>query len=292
MALVGHRIASVYSAIVSGAPFLLPSSARCRTWLTPSWTTKRPTIICEDRGLLDYRIFRPKADRRLSVARRPRASVIRWPSAPVAIGPRGRRPSRRVIPKRGTCRRSSVITAACALLVRGWCAEGAEVVLDFPVSRRVRPESKTLPGMVAGVVPLVLNARRSHGVPIFALMSTPGSGKRCSISGFRCTPLSAKRRGSGQPADRVNLNFIPAGFTLPFGGVRHRRRTPILARWADFGLIFSSDGDQPVLSTAGAGQAVFEFRRRRFGGPVGAGVGGDDRRPDTAVVVDRSARCR
>ena len=30
------------------------------------------------------------------------------------------------------------------------------MVLDFPVSRRVRPESKTLPGMVSGSVPLVL----------------------------------------------------------------------------------------------------------------------------------------
>src|SRR5579884_2249309 len=53
-------------------------------------------------------------------------------------------------------RRSSVITAACALLARGWCAEGSEVVLNFPVSRRTSAESATFPGLVSGVVPLVV----------------------------------------------------------------------------------------------------------------------------------------
>ncbi|MEE2854714.1 MAG: condensation domain-containing protein, partial [Actinomycetota bacterium] len=55
-------------------------------------------------------------------------------------------------------RRSSVITAACALLVGGGDIENSEIVFDFPVSRRVRPESKLVPGMISGVVPLVLKA--------------------------------------------------------------------------------------------------------------------------------------
>src|SRR5205085_595099 len=63
--------------------------------------------------------------------------------------------------------RSTVITAACALVVRGWCADGREVVLDFPVSRRVAPESKTLPGMVAGVVPLALQVSPDAAVADF-----------------------------------------------------------------------------------------------------------------------------
>src|SRR6478735_2383813 len=63
--------------------------------------------------------------------------------------------------------RSSVITAACALMLRGWCADGDEVVFDFPVSRRVEPESKTLPGMVAGVVPLVLQVSPTTPVSEF-----------------------------------------------------------------------------------------------------------------------------
>lgn len=53
-------------------------------------------------------------------------------------------------------RRSTVLIAACALVLRGRAAEGHEVVLDLPVTRRVLQVSKTLPGMVAGVVPLVL----------------------------------------------------------------------------------------------------------------------------------------
>src|SRR5207245_11086333 len=52
-------------------------------------------------------------------------------------------------------RRYSVTTAACAVLVRAWSASSSEVALDFPVSRRVAPESKTLPAMLAGVAPLV-----------------------------------------------------------------------------------------------------------------------------------------
>ena len=52
-------------------------------------------------------------------------------------------------------RRASVIAAACALLVHGEIG-GSEVVLDFPVSRRVRPEALMVPGMISGVVPLVL----------------------------------------------------------------------------------------------------------------------------------------
>ena len=47
-------------------------------------------------------------------------------------------------------RRYAVITAAVALLARGWSGNGSEVALDFPVSRRVLPETKTLPGMFAG----------------------------------------------------------------------------------------------------------------------------------------------
>ena len=60
-------------------------------------------------------------------------------------------------------RRSSVITAACALLVRGFDVESSEVVLDFAVSRRVRPETQMVPGMISGDVPLVLKASPEVG---------------------------------------------------------------------------------------------------------------------------------
>ena len=51
-----------------------------------------------------------------------------------------------------------MITAACALLVRACDIDSSEVVLDFPVSRRMSPEAKIVPGMISGSVPLVFKA--------------------------------------------------------------------------------------------------------------------------------------
>ena len=115
--------------------------------------------------------------------------------------------------------RSSVITAACALLVRGWCAEGSEVVLDFPVSRRVRPESKTLPGMVAGVVPLVLTVSPESTVADFCEHVDTRMREALQHQRFPVHALERKvrSRGPGQPANRVSVNFIPSTFTLDFG---------------------------------------------------------------------------
>ncbi len=59
-------------------------------------------------------------------------------------------------------RRSAILTAACALLVGKWCDHHSEVVIDFPVSRLVEPESMTFTGLMVGTVPLTL-------------ISTPGS---------------------------------------------------------------------------------------------------------------------
>ena len=160
-----NRIAAVYSAIVSGEPIppaffgSLQDLVRLRVGVRSVqdyledqayWTGNLPPESGPD-----YRLPRP------------RASVIRTrPSAPVRLDPAVLRQVQE-LSHVWNMPRSSVITAACALLVRGWCAEGSEVVLDFPVSRRVRPESKTLPGMVAGVVPLVLRVSPGSTVADF-----------------------------------------------------------------------------------------------------------------------------
>ncbi len=77
------------------------------------------------------------------------------------------------------------------LLVRG-CAGGSEVVLDFPVSRRVHPETKSLPGMV----PLVLQAAPATLSPISAGTSI-GRPERCTIIDFQYT-RSATTAESGR----------------------------------------------------------------------------------------------
>ena len=99
--------------------------------------------------------------------------------------------------------RSSVITAACALLVRAWSAEGSEVVLDFPVGRRVRPESKTLPGMVAGVVPLVLKVSPGSTVTDFCEHVDTRIREALQHQRFPVQALERKSRprGLGQPAE-------------------------------------------------------------------------------------------
>src|SRR5262249_13433207 len=142
-----------------------------------------------------------------------------WPSAPVRLDPvvLGRVEE---LSQVWNVPESSVITAACALLVRGWCAEGSEVVLNFPVSRRGGPESKLLPGMVAGVVPLVL--RVSPGSTVAGFCEYVDTRIREALQHQRFPVHALEReahpRGPGQPADRVSVNFLPSTFTVPFGG--------------------------------------------------------------------------
>ena len=255
VALVGQRIASVYSAIVSGAPLppvlfgslqdlvdtelAYESSEEFREDET-YWSQHLPAESATDYGLDE------------SSERDP------WPSAPVAIDPAI---VARVeeLARQWDVPRTSVITAACALLVRGWCAEGAEVVFDFPVNRRVAPDAKTLPGMVAGAVPLVIGVTPGDTVSELCAHVDTRIREAVAHQRYPVHALERKARGLAQPAQRVNLNFIPAGFTLPFGGVTASASYTNSGQVGGFGLIFSSDGEQLFLSTAGAGGPLSNF---------------------------------
>jgi amino acid adenylation domain-containing protein/non-ribosomal peptide synthase protein (TIGR01720 family) len=151
--------------------------------------------------------------------------------------------------------RSSIITAACALLVRGWCAEGSEVVLDFPVSRRVRPESKTLPGMVSGAVPLVLKVSPGAAVAGFCEHVDTRIREALQHQRFPVHALERKAhaRGPERPANRVSVNFMPSKMTMDFAGVEASASFTNPGQVGDFGFIFSGAGDQLFLSTAGPG---------------------------------------
>ena len=112
-------------------------------------------------------------------------------------------------PTSGIMPRSSVTTPLRATFGAWWCAEGSGVVLYFPVSRRVRPQScKTLPGMVSGVVPLALRVSPVFTVAGFVSRLTREYGKHCSISGFlvHALELKAHPRGLEKVADRVSVN--------------------------------------------------------------------------------------
>ena len=90
-------------------------------------------------------------------------------------------------------------------------------------------------------------------------MLTREFGKRCSISGFRCKPWSAKPRGPGQPADRVASISSRLHLLWPSVVSRHRRHSPIHGPVGSFGLFFLGAGDELFLSTAGAGQPFSNF---------------------------------
>ncbi len=160
---------------------------------------------------------------------------------------------------------SSVIMAACALLVGAWCAEGSEAVLDFPVSRRVRPESKRLPAMVAGVVPLVLTIAPGSSIASFCQYVDGRIREALQHQRFPVHLLERKARlhgpvgGPGQPAERVSVNFQPAKITLELGGLEGSASHVNHGVVAGFGLIFTGAGDQLLLSTAGVAQPFSNF---------------------------------
>ena len=259
VALVGHRIASVYSAIVSGAPIPAAVFGSLQDLVDCELAYEASNDYLDDEAYWTGNLPAESGpDYRLPQAAGERDPY--WPSAPVRLDPGV---LRRVaeVSQVWNVPRSSVITAACALLVRGWCAEGSEVVLDFPVSRRVRPESKTLPGMVAGVVPLVLRVSPGSAVAGFCEHVDMRIREALQHQRFPVHALERKAhpRGAGRPADRVSVNFLPSTFTLSFGGVAASASLTNFGLMAGFGLIFSGAGDQLFLSTAGAGRPFSNF---------------------------------
>jgi amino acid adenylation domain-containing protein/thioester reductase-like protein/non-ribosomal peptide synthase protein (TIGR01720 family) len=157
--------------------------------------------------------------------------------------------------------RSSFITAACALLVRGWCDEGSEVVLAFPVSRRVRLESKTLSGMVSGVVPLVLRVLPGSTVAGFCEHVATRIREAVQHQRFPVHALERKAHPHGPmvAAHRIGVNFLPSSTVANFGGAPGSAVVTNFGPLGHFGLFFLRTGDQLSLSTAGAGQPFSDF---------------------------------
>ncbi len=143
--------------------------------------------------------------------------------------------------------RTAIIAAATALLVRGRCAEATEVVFDFPVSRRVRPELKTLPGMVAGLVPLVLRTPAHATVGDFCRHVDVQMREALQHQRF---PVHALERGT--QTSRLSINFFPAAFTLDFGGAPASATMTNSGLAGSSGFTFSGLGDELFLNTLGA----------------------------------------
>src|SRR5882757_1239300 len=160
--LLAHRIATVYAAIVSDAPIPPAFFGSLKDLVSCESEYEASTDYLEDEAYWT-RNLPPESGSNYRLPQAEGEGETHSPSAPVRLDPVVLRQLQE-LSQAWNMPRSSIITAACALLVRGWCAEGSEVVLDFPVSRRVRTESKTLPGMLAGVVPLVVKASPESAV--------------------------------------------------------------------------------------------------------------------------------
>ncbi|WP_068185775.1 non-ribosomal peptide synthetase [Mycobacterium sp. UM_CSW] len=254
--LIANRIATVYAAIVANATIppaffgSLPDLVRCESEYEASpdyrddqdyWTANLPPESRPHNGFL------PAADEGERSA----------PSAPVRLDPAVLRRVQELSDE-WKVPRSSVITAACALLVRGWCAEGSEVVLEFPVSRRVRPESKTLPGMVSGVVPLVLSVSPQSTVAGFCEYLDARIREALEHQRFPVHALERKA-GQGRSANRVSVNFMPSKMTMDFAGVAASASFTNPVQVGAFALMFSGGGDQIFLSTAGTDSPLANF---------------------------------
>jgi glycopeptidolipid biosynthesis protein len=259
MAVWCRRVATIYSAIVSGEPIppayfgSLQDLVDCESDYVSStdyledqayWSAHLPP-----EGGLDYRLPQAASGRD---AYSPSASVQMDPAVVGQI---------KELTKNLRIRRYAVITAAVALLARGWSGNGSEVALDFPVSRRVLPETKTLPGMFAGVVPLVLKTPPESTVAEFCQHVDSRIRELLQHQRFPVHTLEGDGGlgGPRQASNRVAVNFIPGRLTLDLAGAPATATYTNHGPVGHFGLFFLGASDQLFLSTAGAGQPFANF---------------------------------
>ena len=257
MGLIGRRIAAVYSAIVSGTPTSPAFFGSLRDLVGTELEYEASTDYLEDQAYWSQNLPSESGpDYRLPQAASERDPYL--PSPPVQFDTSVVARIKELSKALGV-RRHSVITAACALLAHSWSADGSEVVFDFPVSRRVAPESKTLPGMLAGVLPLVLKVSPGSTVADFCQHVDTRMRELLQHQRFPVPALDGDFRGSRQAANRVVVNFIPNRLSLSLAGVPATAAYSTFGPVGDFGLNFLGFGDQLVLTTAGAGQPFSNF---------------------------------
>jgi nonribosomal peptide synthetase DhbF len=153
-------------------------------------------------------------------------------------------------------RRTSVITAACALLVQGCDVQGSEVVLDFPVNRRVRQQVKTVPGMISGVVPLVLKTSPGSTVAGFCKHVDTRMRQALQHQRFPVHAIEHKARlhSSGEASNRVVVNFIPTTRLADFAGAAGSGSVTHSGFENQLELWFIRADDQLFLNMTGPGQ--------------------------------------
>ncbi|WP_445166402.1 amino acid adenylation domain-containing protein [Mycolicibacterium sp. Dal123E01] len=249
--LLVNRLASIYSATISGD--LVPPAffGSLRDLLECESEYEASSDYTEDEA---YWIANLPAESGPDNRPSDDSEDAGWRSAPMPLDPAV---LRRVdeLAEKWDVARTSIVAAASALLVRGRCARGSEVVFDFPVSRRIRPELKTLPGMAAGLVPLVMRTPAESSVREFCEQVDTQISEAVRHQRF---PVHALERGT-QTADRMTINFFPAAFTLDFGGAPASANMTNSGLGGSSGFTFSGLGDELCLSTLGAGHLFADW---------------------------------
>ncbi|MGH3958480.1 non-ribosomal peptide synthetase, partial [Mycobacterium sp.] len=254
LAFVLHRIATVYNALASGTSIPPDSFGSLRDLIECELEYEASADYLDDRAYWT-RHLPPESESGYQLAHDAGGHDPNESSAPVQLDPSAVSGIEELARALGM-RRSSVITAACALLVHGCDVESSDVVFDFPVTRRVRPESKLVPGMISGVVPLVLKASPRSTVAGFCEHVDAQIRQTLQHQRFPVHAIAnqAPFRGFEQASNRVVVNFIPTTHMADLAGSAVSATVTHDGLGDQFKLVFFRDGDQLFLSTPGAGQ--------------------------------------
>ncbi|WGI33265.1 AMP-binding protein [Mycolicibacterium aubagnense] len=244
LALVLQRIAAVYSEAVAGLAIQPSYFSSLQDLLDCEEAYEASADYAEDEA---YWTANLPAETTRELESDDAAGAVDGSSEPIQLDPALLAQVERLC-EAWDVRRSTVLIAACALVLRSRAAVGHEVVLDLPVTRRVLQVSKTLPGMVAGVVPLVLQVSPDVTVAEFCAHVHTRTREAVRHQRFPVQALERKRHGPG--ADRIVVDFLPSGFTVPLGEATAAAQL-ISGLGRGSGLAFSGTGDELSVTTFG-----------------------------------------
>lgn len=258
-ALLGQRIASVYSALASTAPIPPAFFGSLRDLVDCEIEYAASEDYLQDLAYWRENLPTKRGSESLSHDASGRHSYTA--SAPVQLEPsvvNFIEESSRAL----TIRRSSLITAACALLVQEICGASPEVVLDLPVARRTTQQLKTLPGMLFGVVPLIL--RISEESTVARYCQEVDARIQQALQHQRFPVFVLENENSIHSSDRatenrVTINFVPSSNLPTFSGVPASTVYTAVGYSKYFDLMFTRDNTRLYLSTAGVGRPFSDF---------------------------------
>lgn len=260
IALVGRRIAAIYTAMVSGAPMGGAFFGSLQDLLDFEADYEASAQYLDDRAYWEQNLPTDGGSfDQVPIGGFAQADAD-LPAEPVALDPLviGGVKS---ISKEAGVRRSSVIIAATALLVSRFSGDPAQVVLSLPVSRRVGPGSAALTGMLAGVVPLVVSASPESSVTQFCQGVDHRIRQAQAHQRFPVNRLEGHggQAGLGPQAPRVLVNVLPGRTRMDFGGVPATLIYSTFGPVGHFGIFFVGAGDHLTFTTAGAGKPFADF---------------------------------